>query len=225
MFKGNILSIKLIKNELRKNINLKSVLIILISVFAVILAFGLFLKNTSEEKPDDLSEQEAVLYDALESTDDWKEKYQIQMELNKTLEDFYGEDYVNMQNSLLQYRIDNDIAPKEHGNNAFDFIKFSFSTLGFIIVIIAAFMFTQTLSIEYSNKTEKLVYTKPYSRLQILMSKYLVPLFLVTCLVAFWYLISYIIGGILFSFHDANGNIVYTSNPPKNAKLSLNIFV
>lgn len=27
------------------------------------------------------------------------------------------------------------------------------------------------------------------------------------------------------SFHDANGNIVYTSNPPKNAKLSLNVFV
>ncbi len=204
---------RIVRNEFRKSVNAVSVVITIISIVSLLLLFGLFLKESSEEVDADATEQEKILLETLESTDDWKERYRIQMELNKTLEDVYGKDVVNMQNSLLQYKIDNEIAPGVNGNYSVDFVKYSFSTLGFILVIISSLIFTKILAIEYKNKTEKLIYTKPFSRVQVLLSKYIVAVLIMICSIVFWYLISMLIGGVLFGYEDFNAkSVVYYNN-------------
>ena len=210
--KDNILKFTLIKNEFRKNNNPVKFLISIICIVVLIVAFGLFLNMDPEDIGGNQTEEEIILQEKLDSASDWKERYQLQMEMNSSLSELYGEEYVDMQNSLLQYKIDNNIAPKEHGNNWCDFSKYVFSTLGFIIVIMAAFIFTQTLNIEYNNKTEKLLFTKPFSRNRILASKYFVSVVFLLGLTAIWYFISFIVGGIMFSFKEINATSVLYFN-------------
>lgn len=213
MEKERMCSLKLIKNEFRKVVNFKNIFSVSLVLIVIFILFALLLEMDADVMLEGASAEEVLLYEKIEEATDWRERYQLRIQLYEILEDVYGKEYVDMKRSVLQYRLDNNIAPNKTGNNAFNFISHTFSSIGFIIVIIASLFFTKVLDIEYHNKTEKILYTKPYSRINIHISKYIFSTVLVFFLICFCYLVLFLIGGIFFSYEGYNAvSVVYFNN-------------
>lgn len=125
------------------------------------------------------------------------------MDLNIYMSDIYGKEQAEVKNEILQYKIDHNLQPYKE-NTTYDFVAYMFQILGFLLSVFAIVIAVEIVISEYSNKTVKLIFCKPYRREEIIMSKYMAVLLYVIWLVIVSFIISLITGGILFTWHGSN---------------------
>lgn len=110
---------RLVNLELIKLFSWKNILAFL-AIIVLLNAGLLWIFNTDI---DDATKD----YDKkMKSATNWKEKIEVQIEANKSLEDLLGKDKVRMSNEILQYRLDHNIPPLE-GHNAWDYLSYTSS--------------------------------------------------------------------------------------------------
>lgn len=189
--------LNLLRIEVLKSICRKSVWISLICCVVLILGFAWFLSKDWDF--GDRTEEESSVEEQFKNATDWKERLELQMQLNQFNESVYGKDVVEVQNELLRYRIDNNIKPNDK-NTTWDFISYSYEMLNIVIAIFAVIFGVEIVTMEYSNKTIKSLYMKPYSRTNILSSKYLLSVFYVFILTMVTTMAAWLTGGFFFSF-------------------------
>lgn len=188
---------RLIKIELAKAYYSRYIWIGLACCLALVIGFGALLN--ADDLFESTNAEQTALEKQYENEDDWKAKMKIEMELNQSLKGIYSQEEIEVKNQILQYKIDHDLEPHEH-NTAWDFITYTFQMLNAALMIIAVWAASEVVISEYTNKTYKLTYTKPYTRTQILLSKY-IAVFLLTAMAALaMFLMAWAAGGIIFGF-------------------------
>lgn len=125
--------------------------------------------------------------------EEYKTKYSIAEQKNICLY------YLNTNKYAFEYA--SPLSLKETSNsepNAYDFMFFALEFCSFIIVIYVVFLGATMIAGEYSNGTMKLLAIRPYSRKKILLSKLLATLFVGLIFLFITFVVTYIIGSILF---------------------------
>lgn len=193
--------LNLIKIECMKMRKSKTILVSFIVCLVSIWGFGFFL-NQDNSSNEELTAKEQQLHEQYEKSTDWKEQLEIQMELNTYLTDIYGGEEIEVKNEILQYRIEHNLKPYEE-NTTWDFQVYTFEIIGFIISVFAVIFSVEIVTKEFTLNTTKLLFTKPYSRQNILLSKYAAGVLYTVVLALFCYLAAFLVGGIYFSFQGA----------------------
>lgn len=141
-----------------------------------------------------------------------KEEYQIKRQ--------YIEYMKNNANN--KYIIDNKVdinSPKTTRNLLINTLSDNFL---FIMIIIAA-VAGSIVSTEFDKGTIKLLLIRPYSRNKILLSKYIVSLFMIIFAILSAFIMQLIIGGIFFGFSSLNIPVVIY-NFVQNKVMHINLF-
>lgn len=141
-----------------------------------------------------------------------KEEYQIKRQ--------YIEYMKNNANN--KYIIDNKVdinSPKTTRNLLINTLSDNFL---FIMVIIAA-VAGSIVSTEFDKGTIKLLLIRPYSRNKILLSKYIVSLFMIIFAILSAFIMQLIIGGIFFGFSSLNIPVIIY-NFVQNKVMHINLF-
>ena len=92
--------------------------------------------------------------------------------------------------------------------NARDLMEDFTSNYGAFITIFSVIVAGTIVSSEFQKGTIKLLLTRPYSRIKILFSKYIVSLISIIMFIIIFIIAQYIIGGIVFGFGSYNIPIV-----------------
>ena len=94
--------LNLVKIELKKIFCQKAIWIACIVCLLAIVGLGYFLDMDLEDMGIDetMVEEEVQLLKEYDESADWKEKMQVQMELNIFLEDIYGKEQMKVNNEL-----------------------------------------------------------------------------------------------------------------------------
>lgn len=141
-----------------------------------------------------------------------KEEYQIKRQ--------YIEYMKNNANN--KYIIDNKVdinSPKTTRNLLINTLSDNFL---FIMIIIAAGA-GSIVSTEFDKGTIKLLLIRPYSRNKILLSKYIVSMFMIIFAILSAFIIQLIVGGIFFGFSSLNIPVVIY-NFVQNKVMHINLF-
>lgn len=141
-----------------------------------------------------------------------KEEYQIKRQ--------YIEYMKNNANN--KYIIDNKVdinSPKTTRNLLINTLSDNFL---FIMIIIAAGA-GSIVSTEFDKGTIKLLLVRPYSRNKILLSKYIVSLFMIIFAILSAFIMQLIVGGIFFGFSSLNIPVVIY-NFVQNKVMHINLF-
>lgn len=141
-----------------------------------------------------------------------KEEYQIKRQ--------YIEYMKNNANN--KYIIDNKVdinSPKTTRNLLINTLSDNFL---FIMIIIAAGA-GSIVSTEFDKGTIKLLLVRPYSRNKILLSKYIVSMFMIIFAILSAFIMQLIIGGIFFGFSSLNIPVVIY-NFVQNKVMHINLF-
>jgi ABC-2 type transport system permease protein len=149
--------------------------------------------------------------DSNSSEGDWKQQTQMQLKsdqqyLSENPEGF-DKQYIEQQIAINEYRLENDIEPAS-GQNMWSFVNFNANFVDFVglfVIIIAAGI----VASEFTWGTIKLLLIRPISRSKILLSKYItVILFGITLLLTL-FVLSSVVGAILFGAGDGQPRLVY----------------
>ncbi len=141
-----------------------------------------------------------------------KEEYQIKRQ--------YIEYMKNNANN--KYIIDNKVdisSPKTTRNLLINTLSDNFL---FIMIIVAA-VAGSIVSTEFDKGTIKLLLVRPYSRNKILLSKYIVSMFMIIFAILSAFIMQLIIGGIFFGFSSLNIPVVIY-NFVQNKVMHINLF-
>lgn len=120
------------------------------------------------------------------------------------------------RNSLTQelvtneYRLKHDIQPIL-GNTLWGFVEGSLSLVG-LIALFAIVMGGGVVANEFSSGTIKLLLIRPSKRWKILLSKYIAVLLYIVLMLIVLLVVSYLTGGILFSFKGVSLPFLAYSN-------------
>lgn len=141
-----------------------------------------------------------------------KEEYQIKRQ--------YIEYMKNNANN--KYIIDNKVdinSPKTTRNLLINTLSDNFL---FIMIIIAA-VAGSIVSTEFDKGTIKLLLVRPYSRNKILLSKYIVSMFMIIFAILSAFIMQLIVGGIFFGFSSLNIPVIIY-NFVQNKVMHINLF-
>ncbi|MFT4416551.1 ABC transporter permease [Fredinandcohnia humi] len=185
--------LSLILNERRKLYKQKSTMIMVLLLSLIIIGTGFFAKYDENRRnvPEDWKEE--LLQENKESQEMMKDeklpssvKYQLQKDID-----------------LNNYRIENNQEPSAIWNfmNATVYLV---EIISIFAIIVAA----GSISKEFSWGTIKLLMIRPVSRTKILLSKYLSTFVYVIELLLLLFILSFLIGGILFGFDHINTSIL-----------------
>lgn len=149
------------------------------------------------------------------SEDNWKEQTQKEVEVyqkelaNVKLPDFAKKE-LKQEIALKQYSLDHDIRPSEGTvwGNALLLSEQFIQLITLFVVIIAA----DSVAGEFTWGTIKMLLIRPASRAKILLSKYLATLLFALFLIAVLFIVSFLIGGILYGFGDTGLPHLYFEN-------------
>lgn len=188
---------KLIKIELTKVFLAKSIWVGLLCCIVIITGLGALL--SADDFFEESTDNQSALEQEYENTEDWKEKLRIQMQLNESMEDYYSQDEIELKNEILQFKIDKNLQPYGY-NTTWDFISYTFQILNILLIIIGIWLTSEIVISEFTNKTYRLTYTKPYKRWQIYVSKYVAMLLTILFVAVVMLLISGVVGGLFFEF-------------------------
>lgn len=195
---------RLVNLELIKLFSWKNILAFL-AIIVLLNAGLLWIFNTDI---DDATKD----YDKkMKSATNWKEKIEVQIEANKSLEDLLGKDKVRMSNEILQYRLDHNIPPLE-GHNAWDYLSYTSSFINLAIVIFIIYLASKIYSVEIDNHMEDFIFSQDYSRSYLLHVKMVSMLFSVLILLLLSSVLTFVIGGISYGFEDSSAKMVYYFN-------------
>lgn len=125
-------------------------------------------------------------------------------------------------NANNKYIIDNKVdisSPKTTRNLLINTLSDNFL---FIMIIVAA-VAGSIVSTEFDKGTIKLLLVRPYSRNKILLSKYIVSMFMIIFAILSAFIMQLIIGGIFFGFSSLNIPVVIY-NFVQNKVMHINLF-
>lgn len=141
-----------------------------------------------------------------------KEEYQIKRQYIEYMKN----------NAKNKYIIDNKVdinSPKTTRNLLINTLSDNFL---FIMIIVAAGA-GSIVSTEFDKGTIKLLLIRPYSRNKILLSKYIVSMFMIIFAILSAFIMQLIIGGILFGFSSLNIPVIIY-NFVQNKVMHINLF-
>lgn len=141
-----------------------------------------------------------------------KEEYQIKRQYIEYMKN----------NAKNKYIIDNKVdinSPKTTRNLLINTLSDNFL---FIMIIVAA-VAGSIVSTEFDKGTIKLLLIRPYSRNKILLSKYIVSMFMIIFAILSAFIMQLIIGGIFFGFSSLNIPVVIY-NFVQNKVMHINLF-
>lgn len=136
-------------------------------------------------------------------------------------------DKLQYQDSLeiantYKYAIEHDIKISQ-GNDLKGILEDFFSNYELFIVIIIVMIAGSIVSEEFNKGTIKLLLVKPYSRMKILLSKFIATVAIIVFAFISIVLLQVIVGGIFFGFEDLSvPTVVYNFNT--NTVMELNLF-
>ena len=128
----------------------------------------------------------------------------------------------NLENaSLNRYYVENNISLDSNSRSSFLNL---FSNYELFILVVGIVIAGSIVSEEFNRGTIKLLLVKPYSRVKILLSKFIVCLIILVLTIVFIYAFQLLVGGIVNGFDGMTTDaIVY--NFDTNKVESINIFV
>lgn len=141
-----------------------------------------------------------------------KEEYQIKRQYIEYMKN----------NAKNKYIIDNKVdinSPKTTRNLLINTLSDNFL---FIMIIVAA-VAGSIVSTEFDKGTIKLLLIRPYSRNKILLSKYIVSMFMIIFAILSAFIMQLIIGGIFFGFSSLNIPVIIY-NFVQNKVMHINLF-
>jgi len=183
--------INLVRNENMKLAHSISTWIMMGILVAIIVTVGMLFKFGNNQAP----------------TSDWKSDITIQNqaikesinqpEMPKTQKDSLTKDL-----QTNEYRLKHDIQPIQN-NSLWGFVEGASSSLIALISLFAIVMGGRIVANEFSGGTIKLLLIRPSKRWKILLSKYLAVIGYILLMLLVLFLVSFLLGGILFSFKGA----------------------
>jgi ABC-2 type transport system permease protein len=191
--------IQLVRNEQMKLYSQIATWIMFIILGVLIIGFGIFMKVDA-----------SFLGGNVPTGDNWKQELQEQ---NQQLQDpefaQSGEQiqYPSLMDiEMNEYRIENNIKPKEY--DVWDFLRdnrTNVSIISLFTIIVAA----GAIANEFKWGTIKLLLIRPISRTKILLSKYVSVLVFAVIMLIFLYVLSFIVGSVLFGIDSLNQTYLF----------------
>ena len=135
-----------------------------------------------------------------------EEYYNYQTTLNeyvgRNVEELSGDEYQYYQNaletaSLDRYYIENNISLDSNSRDVFINL---FGNYELFILIVGIVIAGSIVSDEFNRGTIKLLLVKPYSRVKILLSKFIVCMLILILTIAFIYVFQFLAGGVINGF-------------------------
>lgn len=145
---------KLVLFELKKAFSKRSFKIILISIILVTLISAIIIDKRDYESSMAYYETLDVLVDTNKF-----QKSELK-ELNNLVKD---------NNKIYEYSLSHE---KDYFNKSKESVKFSYTLLMFLLIVIII-LASQIVTNEYQDKTIKLLFTMPYKRWKIMLSKFI----------------------------------------------------
>lgn len=182
----------LIRNELMKLFSKKSTLCFFISLLLIVI-MAVLLNNTMEPKYDEQS---------------WKDQAKSELSMHKKeLKEIDPEykHFVEEDIKKLEFYLKHDINPYE--KSSWSFVSFAIGITAFI-TLFAVIISSGIMANEYSGGTIKLLLTRPRSRIQILLSKYLAVIIVTVMMIIEVCLLSYVVGGITYGFGSFDSKLI-----------------
>ncbi|MFC7392359.1 ABC transporter permease [Scopulibacillus cellulosilyticus] len=180
--------LRLIQNENMKIYRKSSNRIMLLMLIGLIIAAGLIIKfNTPSPKQH--------------ANDHWKqslikENKNLEKEIKKVPKE--SQSYLKKEIATNQYRIDHNLPPVQ-GFNIWSFVD----KMAYLVMVIAIFTIILaggSVASEFNWGTIKLLLIRPVSRTSVLFSKYIATLLYAILMLVILFIVSWLIGGILFGF-------------------------
>ncbi|MBK5242847.1 MAG: ABC transporter permease [Clostridium sp.] len=182
--------INLIRNENMKLSHSISTWIMMGILILIIVAVGLISRFTGTQA----------------STTDWKAEVTTQNEsLKKSLNQpgsvTIVEDSTKKLIKTNEYRLENNIEPVK-ANSLWGFVETSSAIIS-LISLFAIILGGKIVANEFSEGTIKLLLIRPSKRWKILLSKYITIMGQTILMLLVLFIVSFVLGGILFSFKGA----------------------
>lgn len=192
--------INLIQNENMKLFHSISTKIMMVILVLIIIAVGLLIRFTGNQTPKG----------------DWKAELTIQnQEINKSMEQpgipKMAKDSLAQDLKTNEYRLKNDIPPMSD-KSLWGFVESATSGLVSLIALFAIIMGGRIVANEFSEGTIKLLLIRPSKRWKILASKYISVMSYTLLMLLILLIVSFLVGGILFSFEGASLPFLTNSN-------------
>ncbi|MGH4123244.1 MAG: ABC transporter permease [Clostridium sp.] len=203
--------VNLVRNENMKLSHSISTWIMMGILVAIIVAVGLLTRFTGTQAPK--SDWKADITIANQNI----KKDLANPEIPKDDKDVYKK---NLQSN--EYRLKHDIQPVQ-GNSLWGFVE----GMGGIISLIALFaivMGGKIVANEFSEGTIKLLLIRPSKRWKILLSKYIAVIGYTLLMLLVLFIVSFLLGGILFSFSGA-GTPFLTSSSGKITEVNMIVHI
>jgi ABC-2 type transport system permease protein len=192
--------INLIQNENMKLFHSISTKVMMGILVLIIIAVGLLIRFTGTQAPKA----------------DWKAELTIQnQEINKSIEQpgipKMAKDSLAQQLQTNEYRLKNDIPPMSD-KSLWGFVESATSGLISLIALFAIIMGGRIVANEFSEGTIKLLLIRPSKRWKVLAAKYISVMSYTLLMLLILLIVSFLVGGILFSFEGASLPFLTNSN-------------
>ena len=166
----------------------------------IIVAVGLIIKSTGTQTAES----------------DWKANLAIQnQEISKSIEQpgvpQMVKDSLAQDLQTNEYRIKNDIPPIGD-KSLWGFVEGATTSLVSLIALFAIIMGGRIVANEFSDGTIKLLLIRPSKRWKILVAKYISVMGYTLLMLLVLLIVSFLVGGILFSFEGASLPFLTNSN-------------
>lgn len=146
-----------------------------------------------------------------ETDPNWKQTLQEENKMNQEnltqVTDERDKNYMERSIAINNYQIENNIAP-QYGTDTWSFMYDMAMMINFLSIITIT-VAAGIVANEFSTGTIKLLLIRPVSRLKILLSKYASVILFSGIIIAFTFVLSLIVGAILFGFGDVQPHLVY----------------
>lgn len=199
--------INLVRNENMKLAHSISTWVMMGILVLIIVIVGLVMRFGGNEAPKS----------------DWKADMTIQnQEIAKSIKEpqmpKVQKDVLTKELQTNEYRLKHDIQPIER-NSTWGFVEGAAGSLISLIALFAIVMGGRIVANEFSEGTIKLLLIRPSKRWKILLSKYIAVIGYILLMLLVLFLVSFILGGVLFSFKgsampfltNSNGEIIEVS--------------
>ncbi|MFC0610764.1 ABC transporter permease [Scopulibacillus daqui] len=181
--------LRLIQNENMKIYRKGTNRIMLLMLVGLILAAGLILKlNTPSPKPHVNDSWKQALI---------KENKNLEKEIKKVPKE--SQSYLKKEIAINQYRIDHHLPPV-NGLHIWKFVDLM-TNLVMVIAIFTIILAGGSIASEFNSGTIKLLLIRPVSRTAVLFSKYIAALLYAVLMLVVLFIVSWLVGGILFGFN------------------------
>ncbi|MGM9929697.1 MAG: ABC transporter permease [Bacillus sp. (in: firmicutes)] len=189
----------LVANEMMKLFKKPSTYIMITMLVIIIIGVGGINKYMDSRNGSD------------NEAENWRENLTQQIQVNKeelavTEEGNWRERLIE-EITVAEYRLAHDLPPATEYNN-WSFVNDMVGIISFISILTIV-VASSIVANEFSTGTIKLLLIRPVSRVKVLFSKYISVLLFSLILIVLSFVVSLIIGAVLFGFSDVGPQLLY----------------